>query len=118
MIYLASPYSHDDPAIREKRFEIVCRAAADFMREGFHIFSPIAHTHPILQYGLPKGWEFWKPYDREFLVFCRELWVLRMDGWRKSVGVSAEIDIFTKMGRRIVFFEWVDSKWKVTAACL
>ena len=28
MIYLASPYSHSDPAVREQRYEAACQAAA------------------------------------------------------------------------------------------
>ncbi len=34
MIYLASPYSHPDVAVREARFHAACRAAAEFMRDG------------------------------------------------------------------------------------
>lgn len=115
MIYLASPYSHDDPAVKEKRFEIVCRAAAQFMKEGHHIFSPIAHTHPIAKFGLPGGFEFWEPYDRAFLSMCSKLWVLKMDGWETSIGVGAEIEIFTKMGRKIEYFEAFLSGWKMVA---
>ncbi|MCP4786572.1 MAG: DUF1937 family protein [Fuerstiella sp.] len=47
MIYLASPYSHSDANIREKRFRDVCRTAARLMRNGDVVFSPIAHGHPI-----------------------------------------------------------------------
>lgn len=99
LIYLASPYSHSDPEIRRQRFETVCFAAANFMRDGHHIFSPIAHTHPIALHGeLPKGWEFWQEYDRKIIAVCGELWVLRMDGWDKSVGVQAEIKIAEELG--------------------
>lgn len=99
LIYLASPYSHPDPEIRRQRFETVCFAAANLMREGHHIFSPIAHTHPIALHGeLPKGWEFWQEYDRKIIAVCGELWVLRMDGWDKSVGVQAEIKIAEELG--------------------
>jgi hypothetical protein len=55
MIYLASPYSHPDPAVREARFREACRAAAKLMRLGQPAFSPIVHGHPIAVYGLPNG---------------------------------------------------------------
>lgn len=47
MIYLASPYSHPDPAVEELRFEAACEAACKLMQQGHHVFSPIAHTHPV-----------------------------------------------------------------------
>ncbi|GIW55540.1 MAG: hypothetical protein KatS3mg082_1944 [Nitrospiraceae bacterium] len=34
MIYLASPYSHPDPAVREERFHAACRAAAALLLAG------------------------------------------------------------------------------------
>jgi hypothetical protein len=59
MIYLCSPYTHPDPAVREARYEAACRTAAHLMRSGKIVFSPIAHSHGIAQYGLPKDWSFW-----------------------------------------------------------
>jgi len=53
LIYLASPFSHPDPAVREQRFEAACRAAADLIRQGKSIFSPIAHSYGICRYGVP-----------------------------------------------------------------
>jgi hypothetical protein len=47
MIYLASPYSHADDAIRAQWFDAACRAAAELMRAGHTVYSPIVHGHPI-----------------------------------------------------------------------
>ena len=106
MVYLASPYSSPVPAVREARFRLVCRKAAELMRAGHKIFSPIAHTHPIAVAGeLPLGFDFWSEYDREFLEFCDEVWVLCLDGWEESKGVAAEIDIATKLGKPIRYLE-------------
>lgn len=105
MIYLASPYSHPDPAVREQRFEAVCKTAARMMREGQFVFSPIAHTHPIAKYDLPLGWEFWKRYDREWLAACDEMVVLMLAGWRESRGVEAEVVMARGMGMVVRFME-------------
>ena len=67
MIYLASPYSHPDPKVREARWREACRTAAFLMKGGQFVFSPIAHRHPIAEFGLPGGWEFWERFDREML---------------------------------------------------
>jgi len=101
IIYLASPYTHADPAVRQARFDAACRAAAALIRQGMTIFSPIAHTHAITQCGLPVDWQFWEPHDRRFLELCDELIVLMLDGWKESIGVRAEIDIALASGKSV-----------------
>jgi hypothetical protein len=99
LVYLASPYSHPDPAVREGRFQEVCRAAAHLMRAGLHVFSPIAHTHPVALAGsLPSGWEYWRGYDDAVLSACRALVVLAMEGWESSRGVAGEVEIARELG--------------------
>jgi hypothetical protein len=99
MIYLASPYSHPDPAVRQDRFEKVCHAAAALIRRGHVVFSPIAHSHGMARLGLPTDWSFWETQDRWFLSVCAELWVLTLDGWQESRGVQAEITIAQSLGK-------------------
>ena len=99
LVYLACPYTHPDPSVREARFRAVTRAAAVLMREGVHVFSPITHTHPVLLAGdLPCVWEYWEEYDRAFLDACRALVVLQEDGWEQSTGVRAEVALAEKLG--------------------
>lgn len=105
LIYLASPYSHDDHNVREMRFLSACAAAASLMRQGKHVYSPIAHTHPIAKFGLPLDWSFWGEYDRKFLAVCESMIVLMLDGWDKSKGVSAEMQIAKDMNIPITFME-------------
>lgn len=106
LVYLATPYSHERMAVREHRFKVVNRVAADLMREGVHIYSPISHTHPIAMAGdLPKGWEFWEQYDRVMLVACVKVIVLRQEGWEESKGVTAEIAIAREMGLPVEFID-------------
>ena len=55
LVYLAVPYTHEDPEIREKRFKAVSKVAGKLLNEGEMIFSPISHCHPIaLECSLPK----------------------------------------------------------------
>ena len=105
MIYLASPYSHPDPSVREFRFREACRAAAKLMRLGKAVFSPIAHGHCICTHGLPTDWRFWEPFDRVQLERCDEVVVLMLDGWRESVGVQAEIRIAGQLGKPVRYLE-------------
>lgn len=105
MIYLASPYSHPDPAIRERRFRDACRAAVVLLRAGNAVFSPIAHSHPLVEHGLPTEWSFWERIDREHLGRCDEVVVLMLDGWEESVGVRGEIRIAREMGKPMWFLD-------------
>jgi nucleoside 2-deoxyribosyltransferase len=99
--YLASPYSHPDPAVREERYRAACRAAAALLLAGQPVFSPIAHSHPLVEYGLPADWSFWQRYDRELLERCDEVVVLMLDGWEESVGVREEIRLARAMGKPV-----------------
>ena len=111
MIYLATPYSHPDPAVREQRFQVVNRAASSLKRRGFHVFSPISHSHPIaLAGGLPLDWEYWAEDACTMLSACDAVIVLKQDGWPESVGVKAEIEIAEGIGIRIDYID-VEPEW-------
>lgn len=108
MIYLASPYTHPDYRVRQWRFRQACRAAADLLRAGVSVFSPIAHSHPIACCGVPTNWEFWSKVDREYLTRCDVLAVLTLPGWRESVGVQAEMKLAVELHLPVVFVEPAD----------
>ncbi len=105
MLYLASPYTHRDPRVREARFDAACRATANMVRTGQVVFSPVVHSHPLVRFDLPTDWEYWERCDREYLRHATELVVLKLDGWRESVGVQAEIDLALDMGLPIRFLD-------------
>lgn len=105
LVYLASPYSHADAAVMQRRFEIVKECTAALSRMGHVIFSPILHSHQMaVDHALPPDWEgFWKPIDTVFLHKADVLWVLTIDGWRVSRGVTEEIQIMQDAKKDIFF---------------
>jgi nucleoside 2-deoxyribosyltransferase len=103
MIYLASPYSHTDPGVREERFRAACRATAALLRAGEVVFSPIVHSHALVEFALPTAWAFWEFIDRAHLERCDEVVVLMLDGWQESIGVGAEIGIARALGKPVRF---------------
>ena len=105
MIYLASPYSSPDPAVREARFKAACQAAAGLLLYGKLVFSPIAHSHPLTAYGLGGGFEDWCTWNTWFISRCEELWVLMLDGWKESTGVTAETAIARALGKPTYYVE-------------
>lgn len=105
-IYLASPYYHKDPKVREKRFVAVCKKAGELMNQGFFVYAPIAHSHPIaVQCELPKDWSFWEQYDIEYIKWVDEVWILKLPGWDKSTGIKAETEIAKKMGKPVRYID-------------
>lgn len=104
LIYLATPYSDPDPAVRFNRFDAVNRFAARLIEQGHYVYSPISHTHPIAVCGdLPKGWEYWEGFDRRMIAACDRVVVYCQDGWQESVGVTAEIKIARELKKPVDF---------------
>lgn len=102
LIYLATPYSDDDPKVEKERFLAVNLAAGYLIKAGRHVFSPISHFHPIKEVmGLSGGWEYWKEYDEQMISCCSEVIVLMLDGWDESVGVEAEMKIAGEQGKPV-----------------
>lgn len=99
MLYLASPYSHSHPAVREQRFHAACAAAAALMSAGHKMFSPIVHGHPLCGHGLPGDWTFWQSHARWHVERCDEVVVLMLDGWEESEGVKAEVELASELGK-------------------
>ena len=101
MIYVCSPYTHPDPAVREQRFHAACAMTARLMLEGHVVYSPIVHSHPLVAHGLPINWSFWQYFDLRHLEFSDEVVVLMLDGWEQSAGVRAEIEKATELGKPV-----------------
>jgi len=101
--YLACPYSHNNKKIELMRFEIANFVASTLMKQGEIIFSPISHTHPMVQYGLPGDWNYWKSQDREFLGVCGRFKIVKIEGWNKSSGVTAEKEHMEERGIEIEY---------------
>lgn len=105
--YLATPYSKYALGINAA-FEDACKAAAKLLSAGVHVFSPIAHTHPIASYGGLDYYshELFVPLDEKMMRAAHGLLVLRMDGWEESLGIKYEVEFFTKNYRPVVHLAW------------
>lgn len=101
--YLAIPYSHKDKKVEEMRFEIANFVASALMKKGEIVFSPISHTHPMVRYGLPGDWEYWKSQDVAFLDVCSRFKIIMIEGWDKSTGVAAEKKHMEERGIKIEY---------------
>lgn len=95
MIFLASPYSHHDPSIRLQRYYAALQFTVRAVAKGIPLFSPIVYGHCISQHAapLPYDAEYWEKINDPILSSALELWVLQLDGWQQSLGVTREIEI-------------------------
>jgi hypothetical protein len=105
LIYLASPYTHAERWGEADRYDKVARATSIMLQRGWHVFSPIVHSHPLAtQYGCPQDGDFWMRVDSEYLRRCDELWVLRLPGWKESKGVRRELELARELDIRVRSF--------------
>lgn len=105
MIYLASPYTDSEPAVRDLRFRAACAATVSLILAGEAVFAPVVYGHQLVQFCVPMNWSFWQRTDRELLARCDEVVVLTLDGWRESEGVQAEIEIAKELGKPIWYLD-------------
>ena len=107
MIYLASPYTNQQEVLEEQRFKYTCLAAARLIVEGFHVYSPIAMSHPIHETSKGhrcsriaalhnKAPKFWYKFDEAMMDRCERLVILGLHGWRESIGVACEYSYFKR----------------------
>lgn len=109
IIYLAAPYTHKEISVRRSRFFATTKAAAALIDRGHIIMSPLIMTHPIDQILYKDGGQlnsgYWIRFDEAFMSNCAELWILTLDGWKKSKGIRREIEFFEKRGRPVIYLD-------------
>ena len=104
-VYLACPYSHPDPEVRKNRVRQVNKFAALLMMQGYLVFSPLSHSHPISKYCDvdPCDHEFWLKQDLWILDVCDEFHILCLKGWHDSHGIEVELKRAEKNGMEIYY---------------
>ena len=91
-IYLSSPYSHHDAAVRAQRYRDALQTVALLMSDGRTVFSPIVHCHELaLTFNLPTSFDFWRNYNLQMLQEAFLISVLCIPGWKDSKGVTEEL---------------------------
>lgn len=107
MIYVASPYSHPAPAMREHRYRAVEEYTFTLLRNRSWCYSPIVHCHHLAaRFQLPFTADFWGEYNERMLERCDALHVLQLPGWEDSRGVQAEIRYWASLGGTPKLVPW------------
>lgn len=91
LIYLAAPYSHEREEVMEERMKLINKEFALLIAKGYMVVSPLTQGH--VAKGLvdcPGDWAFWRNLSIRLLRCCDVMFVIKLDGWRKSKGVKEE----------------------------
>lgn len=90
--YLASPYSHPDAKVRNRREKEVTLLAGSLIFSGIIVFPPITSSVQISKrHKFGGSWKDWKKNDLTFVHNCSGIIVHKQPGWDESIGVKAEI---------------------------
>lgn len=114
-IYLASPYSSPEQAVRDYRHRLAWQFTSAHLKRGRAIFSPIVNGVALTETG-SRLWGFvhWQDYDLSFLQhWATELWVLCLDGWKDSVGVRKEIREAESLGLPVKYIGVLEERLKI-----
>lgn len=107
LVYLASPYTHKSAHIMKYREEQVTITAAK-LTEMFRVtlFLPITQSAAMARAcpGLfGHTFSAWKDIDLDAIDHSDEVWVVKLSGWKKSVGVQAEIEYALKLKKPVKY---------------
>ena len=113
MIYLSIPYTHPDPDVRRKRFEIANEVAAYLISYcGEHVYSPISHGHAIFDGRCTAscpGEKYWPEFEAKIMPICTEMYVICVSGWKTSAGVKREIELAKALGIPVRYWEVLET---------
>ena len=91
-IYLASPYSHPDPDVREARYREAVRVTGWMLSRNMWVYSPIVHCHEVARSAsLPTDFAYWQRYNFAMIDHAEMFYILTLPGWQESRGVSGEV---------------------------
>lgn len=94
VIYVAAPYTHPDyKEIERRMLKVNWYCSVLLMKEQCAILSPLTMGHAWQETNdnLPHIGDFWLDWCQKLLDLASEIHVLKLDGWKESVGVQQEI---------------------------
>lgn len=108
--YVATPYTRF-PAGLQAAHIMACRVTSDLIKHAIPAYSPIAHTHPIAEYGQMDKVDhnLWVAVDKPLLECASGLFVVKAESWEESKGVAHEIAEFEAAGKPVIY--WDPATW-------
>jgi hypothetical protein len=106
MIYLASPFTHDDPVIRLSRVEAARLMVEKLMFQyRLSVFSPVVYGWAVVSTSpnLPTDFSSWRILNDSMIYACSGVFVLEIGGWKGSAGIEHELRLAQELNKPITF---------------
>ena len=95
LLYLAAPYWHVEPDIRETRVLFATVAERKLINYGFAVLNPIRMSRDVADVLSELAW---REHGISMLRRCDIVVALRLPGYMESKGVAAELALARKLG--------------------
>ena len=110
-IYLASPYTHPDPAVMAQRYSLTLGLTTRLLIDGLPVFSPIVYGRQM-ERDLGHTFEAWQSINDAMIHAASDFAIFRLPGWEQSRGIAHEVDLWRRVKRSEpkIFYELGDPK--------
>lgn len=106
--YISNPYNGTDEQ-KETRAQTAAKVCGQLLKKGVYAWSPIVHNHAMMrtfdQFTLEERRSKILEFDFSLLKSSKGMIVLKIDGWDKSFGVKAEIELCQKLSIPIKYLD-------------
>jgi hypothetical protein len=105
--YISNPYNGTEEQ-KEQRAEVAARVSGMLLKKGIHAWSPIVHNHAMMKnhtFTLEERRSLILDFDFSLLKASKGMIVLTIDGWDKSYGVRAEIELCQKLSIPVSYLD-------------
>lgn len=109
--YISNPYNGTEEQ-KEERAKIAAEVCLKLLKRGVHAWSPIVHNHAMLRdssdFSLEQRRTLILDFDFSLLLSSKAMIVLKIPGWKKSYGVSKEIELCKERSIPIYYLDPLD----------
>lgn len=104
LYYLASPYTHKNRQVVNRRVAAVQNVAYTLAAKGLFVYSPVVHGHALEEKREPIPYKYWIEHGLEMLSRSSAMIVVCLDGWGESRGVQLEIGHALKLDIPVLYY--------------
>ncbi|MCH7568429.1 MAG: DUF1937 family protein [Nanoarchaeota archaeon] len=112
--YFAHPYTAKDKdgnyvsEAENANYFLANQRAAELLKRGYNIYSPISHTHPIhiacVEFLRNHEHEIWYELDNDLIERTNFTGIILAPNWETSKGCKDELELFKKKGLDVLLF--------------
>ena len=106
LVYLACPYTHEDPKITQLRYAVSVHIAGHLFKQGIMVFAASMHNAFLgTMTGLGDQFSTWQPFNHAMIERADKLMVVTMEGWELSKGVQDQIQYAKSLNKPVEMIE-------------